>query len=348
MPMPYMPYMRRPTLEDLWLAVRAGEEPEARWCIENGVDVNEEVHLAAGGPATALSLAMKNGHLTLATCLLENGADPNGCLGPNSCLLWALWNSRYSEPQVSMVELLLKHNADPNQRNKYGHLPLNYVIRRDDQPDPNVNLGIVKLLLEAGAHPDACMDGNTTADEGGLTCLMQAAFNDHFPRVKMLLKHRADPVYPLKAFENQNIQLSPDMHWLLLLWPSMTPTAIAAVEGHVDELTELLHKGADPTEEIKFPGCEKNSTVVSLAECEVFCMRLCGKQPSDGILQTLKCSMSWSPANHYLFPPAFRFGVVYLRKALKRNQTVFAGFNEDILVLIFTFLPRNWNWVLRA
>ena len=155
--------------------------------------------------------------------------------------------------------------------NKYGHVPLNYVIRRDDQPDPNVNLGIVKLLLEAGAQPDACMDGNTTADEGGLTCLTQAAFNDHTQRVSSLLKYGADPAYPLKAFENQNIQLSPNMQWLL------------------------------------------------------------------------KCSISWRPKHHCLFPPAFRFGVVYLRKALKRNQTVFAGFNEDILVLIFTFLPRDWG-----
>merc|ERR1739838_94587 len=208
MPMPYKPYMLHPTMEGLCFAIRAGKESEVRWCIENGVDVNEEVHLAAGGKATPLSLAVKNGRMA-----------------------------------------------------------------------------IVESLLKGGAQPDACVD--TTAAEGGLTSLMQAVRDGRAPMARLLMNYGAEPYYALKYVEDQHMQLSPNMHWQLLLWPSMTPTAIAAVEGHVDELTELLYKGADPMEEIKFPGCEKKSSVVSLAGCEVVCERLCGKKPSDDALQTL-------------------------------------------------------------
>jgi|ERR1712057_3129 len=330
-----LPYVLCPTQDIFWHALRAADKAEVIWCIKNGFPyINGEVDLAAGGKATPLAFAAKYRLCEIAAYLLENGADPNGCLGPNSCLMWALCNSRCPEAQVSMVELLLKHKADPNQRNKHGQLPLLCVVQ-DDLPDSEAKLAIVKLLLEAGAQPDACV--GTTADEGGLTPLMQAAHEDRFFLVKLLIKYGADPDYAFKAFEHQIVQLTPDMQWLLKLWPSMTPTAIAAVEGDVGELTELLHQGADPMEEIEFPDCEKNSNVVQLAGYKVVCMRLCGKQPSEDVLQTLKRSMSWRPEHHYLFPPEFRSGVVYLRKAL------FANFDYDMMVLIFTFLPREWG-----
>jgi len=332
-----LPYVLCPTRDFFWCALRAADKAEVRWCLENGFrEVNKEVHLAAGGKATPLAFAVKYGLLEIAAYLLENGADPNGCLGPNSCLMWALCNSRCPEAQVSMVELLVKHKADPNQRNKHGQLPLHCVVERDDLPDSEAKLAIVKLLLEAGAQPDACV--GTTADEGGLTPLMQAAHEDRFFLVKLLIKYGADPDYAFKAFEREIVQLTPDMQWVLKLWPSMTPTAIAAVEGDVGELRELLHQGADPMEEIEFPDCDIKSNVEQLAGYKVVCMRLCGKQPSDDVLQTLKHSMRWCPAHHDLFPPAFRFGVVYLRK-----RTVFADFDYDMVVKIFTFLPREWG-----
>ena len=205
-----MLYTLCPTVDDFWHAIRAGNLPEVRWCFENGfLDVNEEVHLAAGGKATLLAFAVKYGHLQIAAyLLLENGADPNGCLGINSCLMWALCNSRCPEAQVSMVELLVKHKADPNQRNKHGQLPLHCVVqRRDDLPDSEAKLAIVKLLLEAGAQPDACV--GTTADEGGLTPLMQAAHEDRAPLVKLLIKYKADPDYAFKAFEHQIVPAHP-------------------------------------------------------------------------------------------------------------------------------------------
>ena len=296
-----LPYVFCPTPDRFWYALRAADKAGVRWCLEFGfLDVTEKVHLADGGKATPLAFAVKYGHVQIAAYLLENGADPNGCLGLNSCLMWALCNSRCPEAQVSMVELLLKHKADPNQRNKHGQLPLHCVVeRRDDLPDSEAKLASVKLLLEAGAQPDACV--GTTADEGGLTLLTQAACEDRFFWVKLLMKYRADPDYAVKAFQRQIVQLSPDMQWLLVLWPSMTPTAIAAVEGDVGELKKLLHEGADPMEEIEFPGCEEKSNVVQLAGYEVVCMRLCGKQPSEDVLQTLKRSMSWCPEHHYLF-----------------------------------------------
>lgn len=59
----------------------------------------------------------------------------------------ALWGD------VEYVELLLKHGADPNARDKDGRTPLHYVAF-------NGHVEIVKVLLEHGADP-------RIADNGG-------------------------------------------------------------------------------------------------------------------------------------------------------------------------------------
>jgi len=360
-----LPYVRIPSIEYLWLAIRAGNLQEVLWCIENGVlDVNEEVHLAAGGKATLLAFALKYGHLKIAAFLLEKRADPNGHLNRDSCLLCTLWGSHYSsEDHVSMVELLLDCKADPNQMNERGDVPLRYVCQRHDQSKSN--LRIVELLLKARAQPDGCAQEN----DGRPTPLMRAASNNYIDWARMLLIHGASPYKVLTSGALE--QLSVDMQLLLLTWPYLPDDVIVLVERNVENLKKLLHEGTDPTEgfkipdvkrlkelleigeytneEITMPGLEEqdNSTsLLALAGCEDFCMTISGQPPSQDIVQTLKRSMSWRPARHYLFPPSFRSGVfqIYLvRKRHAKGQTVLSELSDDVWLLIISHLPRDWG-----
>ncbi len=135
---------------------------------------------------TALVYAIINAHFDLAAMLLEHGADPNIADHTGMAALYAAveWNTLQwvqSRPApiwrdkldgTGLVQVLLKHGADPNARLKLappkisldpgatlnfgaGATPLMRAARTND-------VGVMRLLLEAGADPNATLPDGTT------------------------------------------------------------------------------------------------------------------------------------------------------------------------------------------
>jgi uncharacterized membrane protein len=181
--------------------------------------------------------------------LLEEGADVGArdTSYSNTPLHWAAYAA-----SVSVAELLIKHGADVNSRNRYGWTPLHYAAcggYRDvvellikSGADVNArevanstplhvaiscgpNYEVVKLLLENGAHVNA-------RDNGGQTPLHWAAQIGHVGVVKLLLQNGADP-----SIRNNE---------------GKTPLDIARERGHV-EVVRIIEEFIKPRTPIGMP-----------------------------------------------------------------------------------------------
>ena len=196
--------------------------------------------------------------LTIIQQLLEKGANIINIQNENG--LTALMMAS-DEGLSEVVELLLQNGADPNIRDKNGRTAIHYIMILDDRETPrpsekmmsdkleilqllivkgiNVNIKdrngataliiasivgfteAVKLLLHAGADPNVAssLPTHTIA----ITVLIFACLQMHSEVVKLLLQAKADPNH-----ENA----------LALM--------IAAEQGYLDIVQQLLEYGADP------------------------------------------------------------------------------------------------------
>lgn len=111
-----------------------------------------------------------------------------------------------------VVELLLKHGANPNIENKDGSTPL-YVASKSYKNEKD----IVELLLKYGADPNYY--------ESGRASIIAASNNGHTDIVELLLKHGADV--------ND------------VVYGGYTPLMMACVTGKYDIVKFLLKNGAE-------------------------------------------------------------------------------------------------------
>ena len=131
---------------DLFQAVMDNDSQEVNTVLQRGADPNE--FFAGTSP---LEMAMGTSSYTdprIAESLLEHGANPNLRKGKNELgqtngwtpLFYAVHNKR-----SDLVALLLKHGAQVNIRDTWGHSPIDqaYKIKSDQ---------IIKQLKEAGAR----------------------------------------------------------------------------------------------------------------------------------------------------------------------------------------------------
>lgn len=104
---------------------------------------------------TPLRLAIGAGRKVLAKMLLERGADPNAILkSSGECALYP----SSAGGDLEIVELLLKHKANPSHPTIYGWTPLHWAVG-------NGHDAVAKALLDAGADPTAVSDtGKTPLD----------------------------------------------------------------------------------------------------------------------------------------------------------------------------------------
>ena len=182
----------------LLFAVRAGADDAVRALLEAGADVNDTVRplptetadegsadapARRGGPddTSALVIAVTNAHFSLATYLVERGADPNAAEQGWSALHQLAYtrrpNSGKGMPPVQMIDrldtlefarFLLENGADPNTRqtkrfnngernalNRVGATPYLLAAKHADAP-------LMRLLADHGADTRQATEGNAS------------------------------------------------------------------------------------------------------------------------------------------------------------------------------------------
>lgn len=169
----------------------------AKLLLDHGASIhlNEKI-----GGETPLTFAVHVGYVDMIRFLLENGADPNLKNDDDETPLVIVTNSHERENKLEILNLLLKHGADPDSsmldyfirlRHIDGvQLLLEYVSITNDllyTAAARSNPEIVNLLLTEGKHVD--INGSTS---GGGTALHGAMCNRNtIPIIKMLLDHGA-------------------------------------------------------------------------------------------------------------------------------------------------------------
>lgn len=161
----------------LMYAAREGSADAARALADAGAELN-----AVDPDGTSpLELAILNGHFDTAAVLLEKGADPN------------LTDSAGMAPLYATVDMNTLGEV-------YGRPPRPYT-------DKLSALGLMKLLLDKGANPNAGLTGpalqraHTPGEPtlgAGATPLMRAAKNGDVAAIELLAEHGANVSQPAK------------------------------------------------------------------------------------------------------------------------------------------------------
>lgn len=158
---------------------------------------------------TALHLSSARGNLPVVELLLRHGADPNCAdFADNAPLHFA---ASFGKPEL--VSILLGKGADPNRRNRQRVSPLLNAVSVGALP-------VVELLLKAGADV-------TVTDNVGESALHRAAGAGHVELMRLLLDRGLD----LNARDRQR----------------QTPLHQAAQRGLADAVKFLLARNANRT-----------------------------------------------------------------------------------------------------
>lgn len=166
-------------------AIKLDRKAEVISLLEKGADPNGEVDYYSNMLGLALSLGwgvQERAKCNIADILLKFGGDVNKkCMGGQTPLYWAV-----EKDDITVVKFLLEHGADVNLssslKDKY---PLNLAIGKCNRSLGNVNLEIVKLLLDKKADVNA-------RDDWGSTPLCCAVTGNHFAAAKLLIENGAD------------------------------------------------------------------------------------------------------------------------------------------------------------
>jgi ankyrin repeat protein len=147
-------------IEELVTAIRSRTRPpdEIIDLLRHGGGLDQILHwvpMPDTAGAAALDLAVREGDIELARCLLEGGANPesnNGTIpGPEeSPLMQAAYLGNRE-----MIELLLEHGANVNAINPWSQTPLHYAVNGAVEGDSAQPVEAVRLLLARGGDPHA-------------------------------------------------------------------------------------------------------------------------------------------------------------------------------------------------
>lgn len=157
-----------------------------------------------------LRLAIKNGHKDCAELLLKCGADPNAryFLGSELNLVSPL--------NITFLEMLLRHGADPDNRDRAGLTPLMKACRHPQ------GYAAAKMLISYGADVNAM----TTERHDYRTVLHYAVLSGNVGIVNMLLSYGANVRFPAE-------------------FQKPTPIDFAILRSNVEMVKLLLDAGAD-------------------------------------------------------------------------------------------------------
>jgi ankyrin repeat protein len=174
---------------------------------------------------TPLIAAIEGDHEEVVEFLLKAGANINPEVIDRMDVVglggsFPLYSATRIE-NVAIIKRLIKHGAEIDRTTPIGWSSLKCAALQG-------SLGIVKILLEAGADPNTQSSEFSEENEWepGRTALMDAAFNGNVPIARELLKHGADVD--------------------ILNSEGRTALHSAVVSANLDMVSLLLQSGADP------------------------------------------------------------------------------------------------------
>lgn len=136
-------------------ALVAENNESVRRLLDGGLPVNAR-HPQSG--QTLLLLAAAVDAADIVSLLLDRGADLQAVdrtgAGPVTRAVRGV--------QPSVLEVLLRCGADPNQKDNLGSPPLYYAVWRTDDEPPEKLERMIKILLSHGADPDLSNDAGMT------------------------------------------------------------------------------------------------------------------------------------------------------------------------------------------
>ncbi|MDF2964821.1 MAG: transient receptor potential channel pyrexia [Rickettsiaceae bacterium] len=230
----YYSYCDNDGLSALQIAIANKDKEAVKILIESGEDTNYKDKLGRYPLYFATGDWPKRDILEL---LLKHGANPNYSSINDDLPL----NSAVKTQSIDYVKLMLKYGANPNKEGKYGATPLHIAAKLD-------NTEIIKLLVNTET------DLNKSSILLGWTPLHEAAEYGSIKAIHILKKHsyatfNYTPLQvaaiwgSLKAIE-QLISLGADANKAET--GSFKPIQLAAIQGHY-EAVRVLHKlGATP------------------------------------------------------------------------------------------------------
>ena len=219
--------------------------------IEHAQDVNAR---GLYKKSTPLHLASARGHVTVVRVLLEHDADVTAQNEDGSTPLHLA--SRWG--RVKVVRVLLKHGADPTAQDNNRLTPLHQASSRG-------HVDSARILLELGV--DA-----TAQDKNGWTPLHWASYEGHVGVTRVLLKHGVDA-----TVEDKN---------------GRTPLHRASFEGHLGITCVLLEHGVDTTSQDK-----DGRTLLHRASFAGH-VKVVRKLLEHGMDATVQDKNGWTPLHH--------------------------------------------------
>ncbi|MGV8073259.1 MAG: ankyrin repeat domain-containing protein [Syntrophobacteraceae bacterium] len=134
---------------------------------------------------TALMIAASKGNINVTKELLKNNADPDikDKYG-KTAIVHAIVS--FNDNRLKILETLLNHDADPNVSSDEGETALITAVNSSNQAPISISRSIIDLLLKNEADVNAC-------DSRGYTALLHAAQNGDAHTVGKLLENGADP-----------------------------------------------------------------------------------------------------------------------------------------------------------
>lgn len=236
-------------------AVKLADLDMVRMLLDAGADPNSPNQ----DGQTALMLASSLGAVDIAKLLIERGAAVNAVevFRGQTALMWA---AAESHPQI--VELLLKHHADPNVRAKYDDWPRQMTSEPRAQFRPTGGLTALLYATRSGCYICAVDLVKAGADVNepnpdGITPLINAIDNRSYDIAMFLLDHGANPnVWDMTG--RTPLYVAVDLHSLRLgpgfgygfgfggpVWPHPKSKATA-----LDLVNRLLSIGVDTNHQL--------------------------------------------------------------------------------------------------
>lgn len=223
----------------LHCAIRGNRGDVARFCIEQGADVNaKDIH-----GASLLNYASYWGLIDIVNLLIEEGALVKKDATPRGVtpLHWAA-----AQGHSEIVKILIQKGVDVNANQFRGRTPLHMAVRSG-------HTDTARMLIQKGAAL------NVQDDRGGATPLHLAAGSGNVKAVELLLSENADVNLRMHdgrsafrlAVESGDIDAvtlllsqvddvsEKDLHY------GMTPLHRASIDGYKDVTECLLERGVD-------------------------------------------------------------------------------------------------------